>query len=191
MNTFRITLLTLLALPLAVQAHPEHGGNGFSSGFLHPFFGLDHLLVMVGVGLLAVRMGGRAVGWLPGGFILGMMLGGLAGVFLSPFPFMESAIALSVILVGVALAWNPRLPVLPVAVAVAGMAVFHGCAHGAEMPAMSNGALYGIGFILGTALLHATGLFVGTHETKRVHAPAVLRVAALMMACFGLVQLVG
>jgi urease accessory protein len=146
----------------AAFAHTGHdGGSGFMHGFLHPVGGLDHVLAMVLVGLIAAAMGARALWALPAAFVAMMAAGGLAGMAGLPLPGLEAGIALSVIVLGAMLA-IARFPTVAVAVALTGaFAVFHGFAHGAEMPANASGASYAAGFILATALLHATGILGG------------------------------
>lgn len=151
---------TILA-PATAWAHPHHGAgdaHDFLHGFTHPVSGLDHILAMVAVGLLAAWLGGRALWLLPAAFVAMMVAGAgwaLAGFGLS---FVEAGIALSVVAFGAALALGWR-PAAGIAAAVVGVfAIFHGYAHGAEIPPGVSGSGYGAGFVLGTALLHAAGI---------------------------------
>lgn len=157
-SVFTATLL----FATAAQAHTGVGGtSGLTYGFLHPLGGLDHLLAMVGVGLLAAFLGGRALWLVPAAFLVMMATGGLLGVVGVGLPFVELGIALSIVVIGGALAWGRSLP-LAVAMGLVGFfAVFHGHAHGAEMPAAASGLAYGLGFLAATALLHSAGLALG------------------------------
>ncbi|ACI59419.1 HupE/UreJ protein (plasmid) [Rhizobium leguminosarum bv. trifolii WSM2304] len=157
-------LLTLAAtaLPAVAYAHPAIGeAAGFSHGFAHPMSGLDHILAMVMVGIFAFQLGGRATWLAPATFVLVMALGGALGVAGINLPFVETGIALSVVVLGAVIALNVKAP-LAAALGVIGLfAVFHGHAHGAEMPEDASGAAYAAGFMVATALLHAAGLALG------------------------------
>ena len=143
-------------LPQWAMAH-----ESATHGFLHPFVGADHWLAMLLVGLLAARLGGRALVALPLSFLALMAAGGAAGMAGFGLPFVETAIALSVIALGAALAFAVRAPVGGAMLFVGGFAIFHGLAHGAEMPAGSGAAGYAVGFLAATALLHAAGVALG------------------------------
>ncbi|HEX2529585.1 MAG TPA: HupE/UreJ family protein [Geminicoccus sp.] len=149
-------------LPTVAFAHTGVGeAGGFAHGFLHPLTGLDHLLAMVMVGMLAWQLGGHARWLVPASFVVVMALGGSLGVAGTTVPFVELGIALSVVVLGSVVALGMRLPVAA-AMAVAGLfAIFHGHAHGQEMPADVLGLSYGAGFMVGTALLHTAGLGLG------------------------------
>jgi urease accessory protein len=154
------TLATSAALsPTVAMAHTGLGAaSGFAHGFWHPIAGLDHVLAMVLVGVLAWQLGGRALWSVPAAFVLVMAVGGALGVAGMALPLVELAIALSVVVLGAAVALGPRAPVA-VAIGIAGLfAIFHGQAHGAEMPAGASGLAYGIGFMIATAALHLGGL---------------------------------
>lgn len=152
----------LLLLPQAALAHPGHGeAAGLARGFLHPLGGADHVLAMVAVGLLAGLRGGRALLALPAAFLALMAAGAGLGAAGLPLPFAETGIALSIVAFGLAAMVGLRLPVAALAALVGGFAVFHGYAHGAEMPETASGLTYGLGFLAGTALLHAAGIGLG------------------------------
>ena len=159
--------LFLVALP--AWAH-EGGGQaaGFLSGMLHPVSGLDHVLAMVAVGLWGAQLGAPAIWLLPVAFPLVMAFGGFLGLMGVPVPGVELGIALSAVLLGVMVATQSRPP-LGVAIALVGFfAVFHGHAHGTELPAGASGLLYSVGFVIVTGLLHATGIAVGlVHRWER------------------------
>ncbi len=156
--------LLLAAAPLA-QAHPGHEGDGFtwdfSGGFAHPLSGWDHLLAMIAVGLWAAQLDGRARWLVPSAFVGVMALGAALGHAGLMFPGVEQGIAASVLVLGLLIATTVRLPVAAGMALVGIFAVFHGLAHGAEMPATAGGLSYGAGFILATALLHAAGVGLG------------------------------
>lgn len=152
----------ILLLPTGAFAHTGIGHSaGFVHGFEHPVGGLDHVLAMVLVGVLAWQLGGRALYTVPASFALLMAAGGVLGVAGVEVPFVETGIALSIVVFGVAVAFSIKAPVAAMAALVGVFAIFHGYAHGAEMPADASGLGYGAGFMLATALLHASGLGLG------------------------------
>lgn len=152
----------LALLPQAALAHPGHGAaTGAEAGFLHPLMGTDHILAMVAVGLLAALRGGRALWALPLSFLALMSAGaalGMAGVAL---PYAETGVALSIVVFGLAAMIGLQAPVALLATLVGTFAVFHGYAHGAEMPETASGLSFGLGFLAATALLHVAGLGLG------------------------------
>jgi urease accessory protein len=154
--------LALTTLPTAAFAHTGVGAaNGFTYGFMHPVGGLDHILAMVAVGLLAARLGGRAFWLVPLSFVTMMILGGVAGASGFGLPLVELGISGSILVLGLVIALGRQLPTA-LAMALAGFfAIFHGHAHGTEMPVDAQGVLYGAGFALATVLLHAGGLALG------------------------------
>jgi len=151
----------LVAIPGAALAHPGHDAGGFAHGLVHPLGGLDHVLTMVAVGLYAALPGGRALWLVPATFVGVMAIGGALGAAGYPLPYVETGIALSVIVLGLAVALRVSLPTLG-AMALAGLfAIFHGHTHGAEMPLGVSGVTYAAGFMLATALLHGAGIAIG------------------------------
>lgn len=144
------------------EAHiTQDGAGGFLHGFEHPLSGLDHLMAMFCVGLWGAQMGGRSVWGLPIAFPLIMVVGGLMGIAGLPLPVVESGIALSIVVLGAAIAFVWRPPEW-VALAIIGVfAIFHGYAHGAELPAASDPADFAIGFVIATGLIHLFGVAVG------------------------------
>jgi len=153
-------LIAVTALPAA--AHVGHGEvHGLVHGFMHPISGLDHMLAMVAVGMLAAIMGERALWIVPLSFMAMMAVGGALAIAGLGVPYVELGISLSVVVLGAAVALQWPLPV-GAAVALAGVfAVFHGYAHGAEMPVDASGASYGAGFLAATGLLHLAGIGIG------------------------------
>ncbi|MCE9590994.1 MAG: HupE/UreJ family protein [Planctomycetes bacterium] len=187
MNTRKsitIGTLLLLAAPAMVMAHPGHGTTGWEHGLLHPLTGLDHVLAMLAVGLLAAQMGGRARWALPLSFVSAMVLGGALGMAGVGLPYVEPAILASVVILGVMVAAAFALPLGAVTTVVGVMAIFHGHAHGSEMPETASGLVYGVGFVATTALLHAAGLGAGLLAV-RVSSRVWLRYAGLAVAFGG------
>jgi urease accessory protein len=154
--------LVAVAVPTIASAHPGHeGAPGFVHGFLHPLGGLDHILAMVAVGLFAARLGGRALWLVPASFVVTMAVAGVAGMTGFALPYVEAGIALSILVLGAAIALEMTMPVAAAMGLVAFFAVFHGHAHGAEMPETMSGLAYGAGFMAATVALHALGIGLG------------------------------
>ena len=172
--------------PGLALAHTGHGGlSGFADGALHPLGGPDHLLAMVTVGLLAASLGGRAIWAVPLSFVAAMLAGGLVAINGLPLPYVEVGIAMSVVVLGLvtASAWDG--PVAAVVALAAAFAVFHGHAHGAEMPADASGAAYAAGFVLATAMLHLAGGGIGLSAKRRGDGRSMIRIAGLVAALAG------
>ena len=159
----RASLLTVLfSLPTTAFAHTGVGDTaGVAHGFMHPLGGADHVLAMVAVGVLAARWGGRALWLLPASFLAAMAAGGALGMAGASVPFVEVGIGASVVVLGLLVAFNARMPIVAACVLVGAFAVAHGFAHGAEMPTTGSGLAYGVGFVAATAVLHATGIAAG------------------------------
>lgn len=152
--------LVLMLLPGTALAHGLHDEGTFAAGAAHPIGGLDHVLAMVAVGLLAAQMGGRALWSLPLAFVAAMILGFGLGSADVPFPAVEPMILASVAVLGVSVALAVRLPLAVVVPALAAFGAAHGWAHGAEGPGAGLAA-YAAGFAAMTALLHLAGLLLG------------------------------
>ena len=153
-------VLSLAAMP-ALAHSGAAAASGFMAGFTHPVVGLDHVLAMVTVGLFASQLGGRGLWLVPAAFVAVMVLGGALGIAGVAVPFVELGIALSVVVLGAAVALRIKAP-LALAMGLVGLfAIFHGHAHGGEMPVASSGLSYGLGFLLATAALHAAGVGAG------------------------------
>ncbi len=151
-----------LLLPSLASAHTGVGDtSGFLHGLGHPIGGLDHILAMVAVGLWAVQIGGRALWLVPSAFVLAMAGSSVLGHFAVPLPGVEQGILASDFILGLLLLFAPRLPLVFSMSIVGILAIFHGYAHGAEMPATVSGLSYGIGFIISTAGLHLSGIGIG------------------------------
>lgn len=183
-------LAAVLVLSSPAWAHHEGtlgAAGGFAAGIAHPWFGLDHLLAMVAVGLLAAQMRGRALWVLPVAFLGTMVVGGAIGMGGVELPLMELGIALSVFALGVALAWGHKFPLAAAAACTGAVGLVHGNAHGAEMPTLAQPALYACGFLLATALLHALGI-VGGLATSR-HGAMVMRFTGAALTGAGVLML--
>jgi len=180
-----IAAFTLLLLPSLAHAHTGGHATGFWHGAEHPVSGLDHILAMVAVGLWAAQLRGRALWAVPASFVGVMALGGVLGVAGIAMPFVEQGIVLSVLALGVLVAAAVRLP-LAASVALGGLfAIFHGHAHGAEMPAAASGLTYGAGFVLATALLHLSGIGLGMLLQKSPKVQVVRFAGAAIAMCSG------
>jgi len=163
-NTMRTGLTIAAALtliPTAALAHPGLDAHGFVHGFAHPLGGFDHILAMVAVGIFAWQLGGRALWLVPSTFILVMAAAGALGMAGIPVPGVELGIAASVIVLGAIVALGVKPPVGIAVGMVAVFAIFHGHAHGTEMPLDTSGVAFAAGFLLATALLHAAGIALG------------------------------
>lgn len=152
-------ILLLLASVLSASAH-AHAGAGSAPGFLHPLSGLDHLLAMLVLGLWAGQRGGRALWLLPGTFVAMIAVGGFLGASGVHVPFVEQGIVVSVIVLALLVSVPVRPPLATSAAIVGLFALFHGHAHGLEMPANASGLAYGAGFMLASASLHGIGIAV-------------------------------
>lgn len=178
-------LAALLLAPATVLAHTGAGSTaGFGSGFLHPIGGLDHLLAMIAVGLWAAQAGGRAIWTVPTAFVSVMILCGALGMAGIALPHVETGIVLSVLVLGVLIAVAVRLPVVAAAAIVGLFAVFHGHAHGAEMPLGAGAFAYSAGFALATALLHGAGIGLGM-AIRRFSVEPLTRFAGVAIAVSG------
>jgi urease accessory protein len=187
---FRVlpALLLVALLPASASAHAEGGGAGagFLTGFLHPLGGIDHLLAMLAVGMWGAQLGNPSIWVLPVAFPMVMALGGVAGVAGIPLPGVEFAIALSVIALGSMIASNRRPPLWVAAILVGFFAVFHGHAHGTELPGQTGAVAYSAGFVMATGMIHLTGIGLG-FVIKLPHGITVLRAGGAVIAVIGLV----
>ena len=179
----------LLALPLftllspLVLAHTEEGVvGGFISGFLHPIYGPDHVVAMVAVGLWGAFLRNPAIWLLPVVFPLVMAFGGALGVIGVPLPAVEIGIASSAIVLGLMVLLAVRPPLWVAAVLVGAFGIFHGHAHGTELPDASNPLSYAIGFVLATGLMHLAGIAFGVLADSPRGRLAVRSVGGLISA---------
>jgi urease accessory protein len=195
MKILRIVAAALLAalVPSAAFAHAAAGpAHGLAHGFAHPFLGGDHILAMLAVGLWAAQCGGRSVWLLPLTFVTVMVLGGSAAVAGMPLPAVEAGILASVIVLGALVALAVRAPLAVSASLVALFGLFHGHAHGAEMPASVAMAGYGAGFAAATVLLHGTGMAfarITAGTTSPQGSPLVRSAGAVVVLAGGVLLL--
>lgn len=167
------TGLVIAATP--AWAHTGTGlASGLVSGFIHPFHGPDHMLAMLTVGLLAALLGGQARWALPASFVAMMLVGGGLGLSGLAVPAAETGILASIVVLGAVLAWGQSLPARVAMMLACFFAVFHGYAHGAELPAGASTVSYTLGFCLATAALHVAGLVAGGAAFA---SPKVIRLA--------------
>lgn len=191
-----IALLSIIFLPQLALAHTGGGHeNGFIAGLGHPVLGMDHFLAMVAVGIVSALMGGKAIWTVPAAFVVAMLIGGVAGGMIPDMPFIELGIVSSVIALGAVIALGKqRLSqnIWMVAMGFVGFfGLFHGYAHGSEMPEMVEPLLYGAGFVTGTIGLHLLGVFIGIVGEKLPKGDDILRVAGGVMSAVGLYILTG
>ena len=190
----QLAVLALCLAPTAAVAHVGVGSTrGFVHGFMHPLSGLDHQLAMILVGLFAYQLGGRALWLVPLTFVSVMALCGFLSVMGLPIPFVEVGIALSVVVLGAIGAMGVRAPLAVAMGAVGFFAIFHGHAHGSEMPLDALGLEYGVGFMLATAVLHAVGIGIGflIGMSSKTFGNNVYRVAGGLASMAGVALLLG
>jgi urease accessory protein len=190
MKDCRLSATAALAMTVAftmpVMAHPATGqAVGFVRGLEHPVSGLDHVLAMVAVGLWGAELGVPAIWLLPVAFPTVMAVGGFLGLIGVPLPGAEIGIAISAIALGCAVALRLRPPLVVAATLVAIFALFHGHAHGTELPPGESGLVYSIGFVVATGMLHAVGIAIGLIHRWPLGLLA-LRAAGIVIAVAGL-----
>ena len=187
----RLAAAALVALADPALAHTGEGAAlGLQSGFLHPLTGLDHLVAMVAVGLWGAQLGSPALWILPITFPLVMALGGVVGIAGVSLPFSEAAVALSGIALGGLVALRVRAPLAIAMLLVGAFAIFHGYAHGRELPNAADPLAYGAGFVVATGMLHLCGILIGSLDRwpRGQHA---VRLCGAAVGCVGLYFLVG
>lgn len=181
-----ITLTALCLFAGAASAHTgSHTPTGFANGLTHPLSGLDHLLAMIAIGLWAAQQGGRALWAVPAAFVGTMILGGGLALSGLSLPHVETGIAASVLVLGLLIATRRQWSVMAGIAIAAGFAMFHGYAHGLEMPQAASPALYALGFALATVFLHGVGIagsLVGRYA---------MQAAGVGIAASGLAMLAG
>ena len=195
-RNFRIVPVAIAACMLThpAFAHDQVGvAGGLVSGLLHPVTGIDHLIAMVAVGIWGAQLGAPAIWVLPVTFPLVMAVGGVLGVLRIPLPMPEVVIAVSALVLGIAVATRLRLPFAAAAAVVAVFAIFHGHAHGAELPGSANPLAYGVGFVTATGLLHLCGILIGTLTRWPVGERVIQGLGAGIagLGCYFLAQGVG
>jgi len=182
-----LPVLVLLALlPAIALAHAEGGtaGAGFLTGFLHPLRGLDHVLAMLAVGMWGAQLGSPAIWMLPVAFPQVMALGGVAGILGVPLLGIELGVTVSVVVLGSMIALDRRPPLWAALLIVSFFAVFHGYAHGAELPGKTGAVAYSAGFVTATGLIHLTGIGIG-FVIKLPHGVKMLRAGGGVIAAAG------
>lgn len=165
LRRFLIILLaaaTCLFLPAVGSAHVQQGqATSFFTGISHPWSGMDHILAMVAVGLWGAQLGNPALWVLPVSFPMMMAVGAMMGLLGIPVPGIEIGIAVSALVLGVMILGEVRPPLMVSVVIVGFFAIFHGYAHGTELPPGQSGLLYSMGFVIGTGCLHGVGIAIG------------------------------
>ena len=189
--TARTTAFIVLSLVFSTSAYAHEGAGltgGFANGFMHPLLGLDHVAAMVAVGLWGAVLGKPAIWVLPVVFPLVMAFGGALGVIGVPLPGVEIGIALSALILGCMVLLAVRPPIWIAALIVGIFAVFHGHAHGTELPDATNALAYSLGFVIATGLLHLCGILISLLS----HWPAgraVVRAGGAVIALAGAIFL--
>lgn len=183
---FGLLTVWLMLLAPAGQAHVEAGGAGsVVAGFLHPVTGIDHVVAMVAVGLWGAVLGPPAIWLLPVAFPMVMAFGGLLGLLAVPLPGVETGIALSALVLGVLVMFQTRLPLVLTFLLVGLFALFHGFAHGVELPEGGDALLFSLSFVVATGLLHLVGIALG--EVRRwAWGQSLLKLAGAAIAAVGI-----
>jgi len=180
-----LVLAAMIAATEGLSAHEQGGqAQGFLTGLVHPISGLDHVLAMVAVGLWGAQLGAPALWLLPVTFPVVMAIGGCLGLVGIPLPGVEAGIALSAVLLGAAVAIEARPPLAVAAVLVGCFAIFHGHAHGTELPPGQSGLAYSIGFVMATGCLHAVGIAIGLVH-RWPWGRLGMRLAGALVTCAG------
>lgn len=183
-----VALAMLVSTPVLAHEGQVIRLGSFLAGLTHPVLGLDHLLAMLAVGIVSAQIGGRAIWLVPSTFVAVMAIGGLLGRFdigLGP-SVIEAGIAASVILLGIVIAAERNLAI-GIAMTVVGVfGLFHGYAHGTEIPSVARPMVYAAGFLLGTALIHLTGVVIGDVSKRYRAGRAVLRTGGVVVAAVGI-----
>lgn len=191
MTPSRFAAIPFVLLAGAAHAHTGEGvQGGLINGFTHPLFGWDHVVAMVAVGLWGAFLGRPAIWILPVVFPLVMAFGGALGVLGVPLPAVEAGIALSGVILGLLVAFGAKAPLWVAAIVVGVFAVFHGHAHGTELPEAVSPAAYGLGFVVATGLLHLAGIAFGT-LADRPWGTYAIRTVGLCIAAVGAAFLTG
>lgn len=184
-----VLLVTLLASATPAFAHTQQGqAQGFLTGLRHPISGLDHVLAMISVGIWGAQLGRPALWLLPVTFPMVMAVGGFLGLIGVPVPGVEIGVALSALVLGLMVALEAKPPPVVAAALVGAFAVFHGHAHGTELPPGQSGLTYSIGFVVATGCLHGVGILLGVVYRWRT-GKAALRLAGAAVVLAGAVFL--
>ena len=185
------TFVTILVFaPVVALAHTGHDdASGLAHGFVHPVSGIDHVLAMVAVGLLAAQYGGRALWLVPLSFVVAMAIAGVIGMAGIVAPVAEVGIGVSVVVLWLAIAFQLRPPTLVATAVVGFFALFHGYAHGTELPDGITGLSFALGFLLATALLHGTGVGLGLLMQRQASSRRLIQAGGGAMALVGIAML--
>jgi urease accessory protein len=176
--------------PAAALAHPGHdGAGGLMHGLAHPVTGIDHVLAMIAVGVLAAQYGGRALWLVPTSFLVAMAAAGAIGMAGIPVKIVEAGICLSVVVLGLMIAFQIKPPRLVAMVVVGFFALFHGYAHGSEMPNGLVGLSFAAGFLVATALLLGAGVGLGLLLQRRTLSRRLIQAGGGAMALAGIAVL--
>ncbi len=185
----------LLLVPTLAMAHENQviRFGSYFGGVVHPVLGLDHLLAMLSVGVVSALIGGRAIWQVPAVFVSAMAIGGTLGVLgVDPgSTVIEGAIALSVLGLGLVIALDQRMTVRVAMAAVAFFGIFHGVAHGTEVPDIAEPVVYSLGFLTGTAAIHLFGLLIGDIAGRYKYGRTVMRVPGGVVSAVGALFLFG
>lgn len=182
----RAIALSALAVLMPSLACAHGGGahvHGFFAGLEHPLFGIDHLLAMVAVGMIGARAGGRGILLVPLSFVLAMVAGALLGMAGIGLPSLETGIALSLVVFGAMVGLVRPSPLAAAATLTALFGLFHGNAHGLEIPESASGVTYAAGFMFGTSMLHAIGV---VSALKLARWPLPVRTAGIATSLVGM-----
>ena len=185
-------IFLLISFSSTLSAHEAQSlpYGPFLSGITHPVLGFDHLLAMVSVGMISAQIGGRAIWTVPATFVIVMFFGGLLGLNYGGVTGDEIGIALSVLLLGSSLAADKELDVNFAILAVAIFAIFHGYAHGEEIPTIAEPPPYVAGFMTGTVILHVAGVVIADISTHYEKGKILLRILGGLIALSGLYFLI-
>jgi len=192
---FQSILFALLLSSIPSVAYAHDGTNlplgGFLSGMVHPVLGYDHLLAMLSVGILSAQIGGRAIWTVPATFVSVMALGGVLGLIDIGLSATELGIAISLVILGSVIAAERSISIRVAMIGVGFFAIFHGYAHGAEMPDTAQPFLYALGFLVGTALIHIAGVVIGDIARHYERGKIILRGGGALIAVIGLLYVFG
>jgi len=188
-------LLAILFSLIPTLAYAHDGSQvpfgGFLAGLVHPVLGYDHLLAMLSVGIISAQIGGGAIWTVPATFVGVMAIGGMIGFTVLGFSFTELGIALSLILLGAVIALERRLSIKIAMLTVGIFAIFHGYAHGSEVPTTSEPWLYALGFLTGTALIHIAGVVIGDISQHYQRGKLILRAGGAAIFVIGFLFVLG
>ena len=205
-------IISFLLISSVTHAHTYTGMIGFYDGLSHPVLGFDHFLAMISIGIISAQIGGRAIWAIPSTFVLIMIVGGLIGIYAEMNQLLKSAalneigqtfiladflyllieigILVSVIVLGLAIAIEKKLPIGITMIFVGIFGFFHGSAHGLEMPWAANPFLFALGFATGTATLHIFGVIIGYFAIKTKLSIVILRMTGICFAGIGIYSLI-